>query len=169
MIIIVTGKHGSGKSVVARQIAKQGYTLIDADQIGHALHDLPSIRAKLVGAFGEGILIKNKVSRVNLGEAAFSSTKELEKLNKIMHPPLTTAIHLRARGNCVIDAALFSELKLEKITDVVIEVKRPKEGTRAFFQKTLSWTHFLIINNGDIPALCSATDALLAEMKRKAY
>lgn len=128
MIITVTGKIGSGKTTVAGILAKKlGYNLIDADRIGHLLLEKPGITAKVSERFGKGILVKGKVSRKKLAAIVFASPAKLKQLNKILHPLITNEIIRKSSAKrCIVDAALYNELKLDRLSDITILVKAPE-------------------------------------------
>ena len=84
----ITGGIGSGKSTVADALVLHGAKLIDADRIVHELQKSGGeVFINLVGHFGEGIIGDDgELDRKKLAGLVFSSEKELEKLNSIVHP-----------------------------------------------------------------------------------
>ncbi|MCH1513388.1 MAG: dephospho-CoA kinase [Acidimicrobiales bacterium] len=84
----ITGGIGSGKSTVADALVHHGAKLIDADRIVHELQKSGGeVFINLVGHFGEGIIGDDgELDRKKLAGLVFSSEKELEKLNSIVHP-----------------------------------------------------------------------------------
>ena len=94
MIIALTGPIGSGKSVVAKILARHGFKIVDADRLGHELlTPQTETWGKIVHAFGVKVLNRGGVvNRKKLGEIVFSDKKALAKLDQIMHPPLKTRI-----------------------------------------------------------------------------
>ncbi|MFW6311409.1 MAG: dephospho-CoA kinase [Nanoarchaeota archaeon] len=134
MIVVVTGKIGSGKSNVAKVFSNFGYKLIDADKLGHDILKEKKIVELIIKKFNEQIenLNDSLVSRGNidrkvLGNIVFNDSKKLKKLNDIIHPYLKDNIKKIVGDNVgvdyVIDAALFYELELDKLADVIIGVK----------------------------------------------
>ena len=117
MIIAVTGYIGSGKSTVSQILNKQGYSLIEADIIGHELLMREDIAEKVRAEFGIRVLNRKlKVDRNKLAKVVFSDSDMLRKLNEIMHPPLMKEIHDKVfgiGGKVVIDVALYVELQIE--------------------------------------------------------
>ena len=93
VIMGVTGGIGSGKSTVAQKLAAMGAVLIDADKIASSLLSDQSVKDSIVEEFGESVLDGHgSVYRTYLAHAAFESKKNLDKLNKIMHPRITEEI-----------------------------------------------------------------------------
>lgn len=125
----ITGGIGSGKTSVSNLFRNLGYTVIDADIIGHLCLTHDDVRKKLKNAFGIGIFTKNEVDRKKLGKLVFSSKTELEKLNGIMIPEMVYEIkkefELLESQNCKIafvEAAILFEMELDKILDKVLLV-----------------------------------------------
>jgi len=88
-IIGILGGVCSGKSTVAKEFAKLGCSVIDADRIAHELLDEKGVAEKIVAAFGRGILdSKGKIDRGKLAEIAFADAGRLSSLNEIIHPPV---------------------------------------------------------------------------------
>jgi dephospho-CoA kinase len=87
-IIGLTGSICSGKSTIARFLARMGATVIDADEIGHEAYQPHSETwAQVVDTFGRGILTAGgEIDRKKLGEIVFRDPEALQRLNAIMHP-----------------------------------------------------------------------------------
>ena len=137
MIIGITGGIASGKTEVAKVFWKKGAVIISGDEIGkEVVEKNPAVLKKLVRTFGKEILnSKGKLNRRKLGEIAFASEKNKEKLNRIVHPYLLRELELgitkfrRAQKSgkiLVVDAALIVEWKLYKKLDKLILVTLPK-------------------------------------------
>jgi dephospho-CoA kinase len=86
-IIGILGGIASGKSTVARQFAKLGCRLIDADAIAHELLDSQPVRERIVAAFGPEILDSGrKIDPKKLAGVVFVDADKLAFLNAILHP-----------------------------------------------------------------------------------
>ncbi|MFH1134000.1 MAG: dephospho-CoA kinase [Nanoarchaeota archaeon] len=162
MIIVITGKQGAGKSTVARQLASHGLKVIDADIIGHALLREPNVKARLAKSFGRSILAKGAVSRKKLSAIVFSDDKKRLLLNRIIHPLLRKKIAqaAAAEGDCIIDAALFQELRLANLADLTVLVQRSLYGERARVQKNIKSADIILDNSGSLKDLKKKSDAL---------
>lgn len=131
LLIGIGGNIGAGKTTVANELRRYGAKIIDADQIGKSLLRKGGEEyKKLIIAFGKEILNhRGEIDRKVLGKKAFSSKVSLNKLNKIMHPPLLKRLQLeidRAKeGLVVIDAALLFAWGLHRQMDVSILVTAP--------------------------------------------
>jgi dephospho-CoA kinase len=124
---------GVGKSVVASRFAEHGARVVTADRIARDLvGEGGPVLDRLVDAFGPGILRDDgTLDRRRLAELAFASEESLERLNRIVHPPLVERILERiasARGEegvLVVDAALLAEWGILDAFDVVVLVTSP--------------------------------------------
>ena len=86
----LTGGLASGKSFVGEALADLGCRLIEADQLGHQVL-LPDgeAYAGVVREFGPDILDREGfVDRKKLGALVFGHPELLEKLNRLVHPPV---------------------------------------------------------------------------------
>jgi len=167
MIIGITGTVGSGKTTCAKIFQKLGAHVIDADAIGHELLTHKPIIDAIRAEFGIHILSGKKIDRKKLSESAFASAENLAALNNIMHPRLNSEINRRIRYDkpVVIDAALFNELNLARLCDVIILVQtekaqvlkrsKAKEKTEKILslQKPIAHADYIIDNNGTVKDL----------------
>lgn len=122
----LTGGVGSGKSTVAALFRNRGARVIDADGIGHRVLDRPGVRARLVGAWGRGILRGPRVDRGALARRAFRSKASARRLNRLVHPAIRREIVrriARSRGLVVLDAALLLEGGADRLCDRLVFVE----------------------------------------------
>ncbi|HJM27882.1 MAG: dephospho-CoA kinase [Acidimicrobiales bacterium] len=84
----ITGGIGSGKTTVAKMLVAKGAALIDADQIVHDLQNPgQKVYESIVECFGQKVLLEDGgLDRQKIADLVFSDPKELEALNKIVHP-----------------------------------------------------------------------------------
>jgi dephospho-CoA kinase len=86
-IIGLLGGIASGKSTVAKEFAKLGCQVIDADAIIHELLDNDKVKEKIVASFGWEILDPTgKIDRKELAGLVFADADKLSLLNGILHP-----------------------------------------------------------------------------------
>lgn len=162
MIIALTGKLGSGKTTISNMFKDLGANVIDVDKLGHELLIKERVKEKLVQEFGSDVLDGKTISRTKLGEKVFRDIDNLKKLNQIIHPLLIQKIRERTRpGLNVIDAALYYELDLEKISDKTILVKCSEDkvlkrlnnmvlASRRKFQKDIKNPDYVVDNTGTL-------------------
>jgi len=140
VVIGITGPIGSGKSVVADWFRKSGAEVIDVDKLAHVfLEPTQPTFEEIISAFGDEILDEQGfIDRKKLGEIVFGSEKHLDRLNRIVHPPLVEELRRRIREAkerpagflLAIDAALIFQWDLEEDLDLVIWLDAPKETRR---------------------------------------
>ena len=92
MNIGITGSIACGKSTVSDYLIEKGYTIIDADKLGHVALTSNDVKRKLAEKFGENILENNEISREKLGKIVFGNTENLKNLNSIIHPKIKELI-----------------------------------------------------------------------------
>ena len=135
VIVGITGSIGSGKSLVASELARLGACVLDLDVIARELVE-PGISAlaEIRDEFGpEYILEQGTLNRRALGRLVFSDPEALRRLNEIMFPKLVEATKERldeVSGQhelVVVDAAILYQAGLDKLVDKVIAVTAEKE------------------------------------------
>lgn len=141
MVIGITGQFASGKSTVAKMLAKFcRATIIDADKIGHSVLSDAKVKEQLINYFGNEILKNGSISRKSLAKKAFLARKNHEALCRITHPVLVDKILKKlkicraksSKGIVIIDAAVLIEMGLLKYIDklIVIKIKRGEQIRR---------------------------------------
>lgn len=110
----LTGGIGSGKSTVARCLARFGAVLSDADAIARALTGaggaaMPAVRQ----AFGDAVVrTDGALDREAMRSAAFGDASVRQRLEAILHPMIAAEaerIAAAARGCVVFDIPLLAE------------------------------------------------------------
>ena len=92
MNIGITGSIACGKSTVSDYLKDKGYTIIDADKLGHVALTSEDVKRRLSETFGANILVNNEISREVLGRLVFGNDNNLKKLNNIIHPKIKELI-----------------------------------------------------------------------------
>ena len=127
MIIGITGSIACGKSLVSNYLQEKGYTIIDADKIGHMALENDEVKKQLVNKFGKSILKDNEVNRVNLGKLVFENNENLKELNNIIHPQIRKNIseQLQVHKNeklVFVDVPLLFEAKFDDLVEKIIVI-----------------------------------------------
>ncbi len=133
MIVVgITGKAGSGKSLLARALEDRGATRISLDEIGHEV--LEKVKDQLVQEFGSSIVSDGTVDRTALSSAVFSSDSNLATLNNLTHPLIRERVlqQLSVVDNSlvVIEGALLFDIGLAESCNTVVWVKSPEAISR---------------------------------------
>ena len=138
-VIGVVGGVAGGKSLVARQLARLGAGVLDADRAGHEALQLPRIEAAARKRWGRRIFGPDgRIDRPRLAEIVFADppegTREREYLEQLTHPEIgrllrREAERLAASGSpaAVLDAPLLLEAGWDRLCDIVVFVDAPRE------------------------------------------
>ena len=135
-IVGLTGGIGSGKSTVARLLARHGAVIVDSDAIAREVvaPGTPGL-AEVVDAFGEGVLqADGSLDRPGLGRIVFADPAALRKLEAITHPRiqaesarLIAAAEAAGAPLLVHDIPLLVENGLPETFEEVLVVEAPDE------------------------------------------
>ena len=135
-VIGLLGAPGSGKSLVARQMASLGCGVIDADRIAKQMLNEPEVRDQLARWWGGQVIGEDgHVDRAAVARIVFEQPDELRRLEKLIHPKVAQRrAALRQRMNAdpairgiVEDVPLLLEKNLETDCDVLVFVDVPRE------------------------------------------
>ena len=132
MNIGITGSIACGKSTVSDYLITKGYTIIDADKLGHVALTSNDVKRKLAEKFGENILENNEISREKLGKIVFGNTENLKNLNSIIHPKIKELIlKLQEKHKdedlVFLDIALLYEANFVDLVEKVVVVYADEE------------------------------------------
>ena len=132
MNIGITGSIACGKSTVSDYLIAKGYTIIDADKLGHVALTSNDVKRKLAEKFGENILENNEISREKLGKIVFGNTENLKNLNSIIHPKIKELIlKLQEKHKdedlVFLDIALLYEANFVDLVEKVVVVYADEE------------------------------------------
>lgn len=130
----LTGKTGSGKTTVAKQLSKKGFYVVDGDILARRVTEKGSeVLNELSACFGEDIIAEDgSLKRQELARRAFATEEARQKLNRITH----TAIHklflkevqkAEEEGftRCIFDAAALLESPSKDALEKIIVVYAP--------------------------------------------
>jgi dephospho-CoA kinase len=125
----LTGGIGSGKSEVARLLAKHGAVIVDSDVLAReAVAPGSAGLAAVVEEFGESVLRSDgSLDRAGLGAIVFADPASRERLEEIIHPYVrarAVEISSTAPPHTVVihDVPLLTEKRLGDLYDVVVVV-----------------------------------------------
>jgi len=138
-VIGVTGRSGSGKSLLSQQLQAVGAQVLDADKVYAQLlkYDNPMTRMlchHFPGVWKEGVLDRKK-----LAEIVFSDPKALETLNFITHSQVRAQMHHTVAHSdsklIVLDVPLLFESGIDQLCDLTLAVLADREGSLARIMK----------------------------------
>lgn len=132
MNIGITGSIACGKSTVSDYLITKGYTIIDADKLGHVALTSNDVKRKLAEKFGENILENNEISREKLGKLVFGHDDNLKILNSIIHPKIKELIlklqeEHKDEDLVFLDIALLYEANFVDLVEKVVVVYADEE------------------------------------------
>ena len=127
MNIGITGSIACGKSTVSDYLKEKGYTIIDADKLGHVALTSEDVKRRLSETFGANILVNNEISREVLGRLVFGNDNNLKKLNNIIHPKIKELIlklqeEHKDEDLVFLDIALLYEANFVDLVEKVVVV-----------------------------------------------
>ena len=134
MIIGITGGIGSGKSTIARELAKRGYTVYDCDQEAkRIIAENSDVQQEIIDLLGEEAFIKVQSDKVQstkynteyVAKRVFEDSRLLEALNAIVHPAV--GLDIMKRKPDFVESAILYESSLDILCDRIIVVDAPEE------------------------------------------
>lgn len=192
MNIGITGSIACGKSTVSRYLLDKGYTIIDADKLGHSALTYKDVKRKLAEKFGVEIIENNEISREKLGKLVFGNEENLKILNSIIHPKIKELIiKLQEKHKnekfVFLDIALLYEANFVDLVEkvIVIYVNKNVQLDRLMSRNSLtkevalrriesqmsakekaSLGDFVIDNSSTIESTYQQIDEILEKLKR---
>ena len=132
-IIGVTGRSGSGKSLLSQRLAAMGALVLDADKVYAELlkQDCPMTRMlchHFPGVWKDGVL-----DRKQLADRVFSDPEALKTLNLITHSQVKAQMHCTVAHSdsklIVLDGPLLFESGIDQLCDLTLAVLADREGS----------------------------------------
>ncbi len=194
-MIGVIGGIGSGKSVVAAELARRGGSLIVADKLGHEALREPDVKQRVVQRWGKELLDpEGEIDRKKLGAIVFAETSELRELEKLVFPFIGRRIHEEIdKANrdaavrfIVLDAAVMVEAEWDRHCDLVVFVEAARPIRLERLRKQRGWNelhvaareqaqmpledkrrraHAVLTNDGKPEELARPIEALLERLR----
>lgn len=147
MIIGITGGIGSGKSVIARQLRKMGYSVYDTDsEAKRIIVEDAHVREQMTALFGEEVYKDGVYQTSFVAQQVFADKNLLAKLNAIVHPAVKADIISKFRslgvtsepsapseplnsdsGLFFIECAILFQAGFDVLCDKVVAVTAPED------------------------------------------
>ena len=134
MIIGITGGIGSGKSTIARELARRGFVVYDCDQEAkRIIAENSDVQQEIIDLLGEEAFIKVQSDKVQstkynteyVAKRVFEDSRLLEALNAIVHPAV--GLDIMKRKPDFVESAILYESGLDILCDRIIVVDAPEE------------------------------------------
>ena len=148
MIIGITGGIGSGKSTIAQELARRGFTVYDCDrEAKRIIAENEDVQAAIIDLLGEEAFIKSQITNQKskiyntpyVAKRVFENPQLLDALNRIVHPAVKEDICQRsglsakrsvlclAKPVLFIESAILFEANLDDLCDKIILVDAPED------------------------------------------
>ena len=141
MIIGITGGIGSGKSVIAKQLRKMGYSVYDTDsEAKRIIVEDATVREQMTALFGEEVYKDGVYQTALVAQQVFADKNLLAKLNAIVHPAVKQDIITKFRslgvlseplkrnsGLFFIECAILFQAGFDVLCDKVVAVTAPED------------------------------------------
>jgi dephospho-CoA kinase len=130
----VTGKLGSGKSVLLRLMAEHGFATIRTDDLARELMERdPAVRLKLTEILGPKAYSNEKLDRAFVASRIFQDSALLKKVESVVHPAVTREVERIFReqqsGAVAVESALILKTRFREIFDYIVLVESPVEAS----------------------------------------
>ena len=161
--IAITGKIGTGKSVLLNQFKFLGYKTYSSDQMVKDLYAKDKHIINEIRKLNNNLILNKKIRFDELSNKAFKEPSFLLKLEKIIHPRLhhirsriikTNQINRNINRNIIVfEVPLLFEKKLQNNFDLVILLKCQKylQIKRVLKRENMNREKFENINKKFIP------------------
>ena len=161
--IAITGKIGTGKSVLLNQFKFLGYKTYSSDQMVKDLYAKDKHIINEIRKLNSSLILNKKIRFDELSNKAFKEPSFLLKLEKIIHPRLhhirsriikTNQINRNINRNIIVfEVPLLFEKKLQNNFDLVILLKCQKylQIKRVLKRENMNREKFENINKKFIP------------------
>ena len=182
MIIGITGGIGSGKSVIARQLRKMGYSVYDTDsEAKRIIVEDATVREQMTALFGEEVYKDGVYQTSFVAQQVFADKNLLAKLNAIVHPAVKQDIISKFRSSGVtsepsapseplnndsglffIECAILFQAGFDVLCDKVVAVTAPEDIR---LERVIARDHSDMNKDGTtpIPTLCEEIIHLLTK------
>lgn len=132
-VVGLTGGMGAGKSLALSMLGRMpGVGTLSADEVAHELLRRPSVKRRLVRAFGPRVLSRGAVDRRILARFAFATRSGAARLGRILHPMIRRELVRRIRARrgrdrlTVVEVPLLFEARFEGLFDGVLSISAPR-------------------------------------------
>lgn len=129
MLIGITGGIGSGKSTVARALAKQGFAVYDCDaEAKRIVSEDRDVQRAIVDLLGSEAFVNGQYNTAYVAQRVFAEPDLRQRLNAIIHPAVKRDISLRheAVSPLFVESAILYEAGFDTLCEAIVEVEAPE-------------------------------------------
>ena len=138
MLIGITGGIGSGKSTIAKELARRGYAVYDCDrEAKRIIAENKEVQTQIIALLGEEAFRQGQRDDVQCTKAEYNTSYVaqrvfqepdlLAKLNAIVHPAVKEDILSQAKPVLFIESAILFESGLDALCDKIVIIDAPEE------------------------------------------
>jgi dephospho-CoA kinase len=192
--IVITGGIACGKTLFCAYLSEAGFDILDCDYVVHAL-EAPGGAAvtPIRQTFGDSVIgVDGSVDRAALGKIVFSDSRELAKLNAIVHPlvesrvdewlagrrlgmpvvviPLLFELGWQDKYDCVVALVCDKELQLKRLMErrgCTLAEAEARVAAQLPASVKAERAHIVVENNGGAEALKSEVERVAALLKKR--
>jgi len=125
-IVGLTGGIGSGKSTIAKELAKRGYSVYDCDrEAKRIIAENPEVRKAIINLLGEEAFDGERYNTAYVAKRVFENKALLEAINKIVHPAVKEDIV--AKHPDFVESAILYEAGIDALCERIIVIDAPEE------------------------------------------
>ncbi len=187
--IALTGGIATGKSTVSHLLEQEGFSVIDADKIAHAVLDRKG--EEIAQRFGVEYVTASGVDRKRLGALIFADADQRLALEAIVHPAIREEIFAQARKleenqkPYMVDIPLYFEKRgydfplvalvyapremqmerLQRRNGLLAQEAQMRLDAQIDIEEKRKWSNFVIDNSGSLEEL----EKKVNQFKRELY
>lgn len=125
-LVGLTGGIGSGKSTIARELAKRGFAIYDCDrEAKRIIAEDTDVQAQIIALLGEEAFVDGIYNTAYVAKRVFENPELLQALNAIVHPKVKEDI-VRRKPDFV-ESAILYEAGIDTLCDKIVIVDAPEE------------------------------------------
>lgn len=132
-VIGLTGGIGSGKSFIAKELAKHGFSVYDCDrEAKRIVAENREVQAAIVALLGEEAFVNGQYNTAYVAQRVFADPVLLQALNAIIHPAVVKDLKNMkdskdTKDTLFIESAILFESGLDQLCDKIVVVTAPEE------------------------------------------
>ena len=124
-MIGITGGIGSGKSRIARELARRGFVIYDCDrEAKRIICEDPQVKAAIISLLGEESFAGEQYNTPYVAKRVFAEPAIRAQINAIVHPAVRQDILTKQPD--FVESAILYEAGLDDICEKIIVVDAPE-------------------------------------------